>query len=327
MQGDQARHSLTEALTALSSSVAEVALATFLVRGGSLSEGELSRIDFEADVAAEVIGDVLGFAASLADRELLAYDPSYRLSSGQALTDDLAEAPDLARLQRDVDGGAVPLDRASSGSADAVPIAAMAHRVDAASGSAVTVWRIKGPGIATRRPSGIRILVPRSGVYERVSDELVYYQPRFDALVVDDVVFVTAPTTLQRALGSPERARTMARAVFKRATREVDIEGAMDLLDAVSSDPAMIAKMAQLSRTLEADPGYAAVLTTRNLLEFLDANPQIPIATAGEGQARHLVFEPSPQTRYLIPKALADDFLRSELTDRRYEAGSKQRIE
>jgi hypothetical protein len=39
------------------------------------------------------------------------------------------------------------------------------------------------------------------------------------------------------------------------------------------------------------------------------------------------VFEPSPQSRYLIPKALADDFLRSELTDRRYEAGSKQRIE
>lgn len=44
-------------------------------------------------------------------------------------------------------------------------------------------------------------------------------------------------------------------------------------------------------------------------------------------QDTRLVFEPSPQTRYLIPKALADDFLRSELTDRHYEVGSKQRID
>ncbi|MEY2849444.1 MAG: hypothetical protein RI885_2111 [Actinomycetota bacterium] len=324
MKADQARRPLEEALTALTRPEAQSALATFLVRGTSLAEGVLSRVDFEADVAAEVVVDVLAFAASLADRELVPYDPSYQVSSAQALVDDLAQAADLAGLQTRVDGGGVALDTAGE---DPAPVAAMAHRVDSASGAAVTVWRVKGPGIATKRPTGIRILVPRSGVYERVTDELVYYQPRFDALVVDDVVFVTAPSTLQRALGSPERARAMARAVFAAATRSVDIEGAADLRDAVGSDPAMIAKMAQLSRTLDADPGYAALLTTRNLLDFLDANPQIPIATAGEGQARHLVFEPSPQTRYLIPKALADDFLRSELTDRRYEAGSKQRIE
>jgi hypothetical protein len=88
----------------------------------------------------------------------------------------------------------------------------------------------------------------------------------------------------------------------------------------------MVAKMAQLSRTLEAEPEYAALLTTKRILKFLDDNPQIPIATTGRGDERRLVFETSPQKRYLIVKALADDYLRSELSQRTYEVGSKLRI-
>ena len=35
------------------------------------------------------------------------------------------------------------------------------------------------------------------------------------------------------------------------------------------------------------------------------------------------MFESSPRTRYAIVKLMADDYLRSDLTKRSYEAGSK----
>ncbi len=318
----------TEARAALNSAIAAItdqpALANFLVRGDRLADGQVTRADFEHDLASQVIDDVLSFATSLAERELLPYDPSFQVTSGQALIDDLDNIPDLARIHASTGSPQAPLDSRAD---DAEPVCALGHRVDGPTGEAVTAYRLKGPGIATRRPRGIRILVPRSGVYERIDEEVLYYQPRFDALVVGSVVLVTAPSTVQRSLGSPERAQQMARETFARATTRLRIDGVDQLIDAVSSDPAMIAKMAQLNRTIEADAAYADALTTANLLDFLDRNPQIPIETTGAGDERRLVFQPNPQQRYLIPKVLADDFLRSELTDRHYEAGSKQRLE
>lgn len=301
------------------------AIGNHVVRGADLLAGEAFAIDFEQELAAEVVADVLAFARAIGEKELVPYDPSFQPTSAQVLFDDLSQTPELAALNEQVLAGTAPIDRGSD--EHALPVVALVHRLDGEHGVPIVAYRIKGPGIATRRPRGIRILVPRDGVWERVTEELLYYQPRFDVLVVDRIVIVTAPTTLQRALGSDERAKRMARDTFKAATARIDIEGRSELTDAIGSDPAMIAKMAQLSRTLEADPGYAEFLTTPRLLEFLDDNPQIPIAIEGEGTSRHLVFESSPQKRYLIPKALADDFLRSELTDRRYEAGSKQRID
>jgi hypothetical protein len=88
----------------------------------------------------------------------------------------------------------------------------------------------------------------------------------------------------------------------------------------------MNAKMMAVSRLLDSDPEYAALLTTEKLVDFLGQNPHIEIEVEGSGPDAKLVFDPSPQKRYRIPKALADDYLSSRLTGRDYEAGSKQRI-
>ena len=320
-----------EALTAALASIdTDGVVANYLIRGASIFDGEPRRIDFEADLADEVVVDVLGYASRLADLELVPYDPTFQPSSGQALVDRLDQVPELARLHRIIAADAVLLDSADAGGGDDRKIAALVHRVDGVSAdlnSAITAYRLKGPGIATKRPGGLRVLLPRGGVYERVTDELIYYQPRFDAIVVAGYVFVTTPMTLQRNLGSDARARTLARETLERATTRIEISGADELADAVSHDPAMIAKMMQLHRTLAADPDYADALTTARLVDFLDENPHIPIELEGAGDDRRLVFDPAPQKRYLIPKALTDDFLRSDLTSRRYEVGSKERLD
>jgi len=233
----------------------------------------------------------------------------------------LADVPALARLHGLVVVDDVPIDKSREEQARA-----MAHRLHAED-TVVTAYRLKGAGIATRRPRGLRALLPRDGVYERVDDEIVYYEPRVDAWVTGEHVVVTTRTTLEQRLHAPERAQEMARETFEKATAEIAIDGAEELAAAVASDPVMIAKMASLVRTMDADPEFAAHLTTDRLVAFVDASPQYGVRVDGEGDQRRLVFEPSPQTRYRIVKLLADDFLRSDLTQRRYEAGSKQRVD
>ena len=295
----------------------------FLVRGTDLATAELREITFEESMAATVRSDVLDAATAVLAREWLPYDPSYALSPGQVFADDLAEVPELARLHAAVVGGQSPGDTGE----DAEPIVAMAHEVFADPAAGIVAYRLKGPGIATKRPRGIRALLAVDGVFEEVKSKIVYYEGRFDAIVVGDSVLVTATTTLTRVLGSTDRIQALARSTFAKATRKLAIEGAELLAEAVATDPAMASKMAQLARILDADPAYAKLLTTENLVEFLERNPAVHIATAGKGKQRKLVFEPAPQTRYAIVKLMADDYLRSDLSKRSYEAGSKAPLE
>ena len=321
----------------------DAAASNYLVRGQSLSDSVPRAVTFDQQTTTEVAADVISYAEAILAKQWLAYDPSYQLASNQALVDELSEVPELVRLHSALQ--AAPLDSTAPDSTapdwtapDSTKddstrddpldsrVVATVHRAWKDPTLGLTAYRLKGPGIATRRPRGIRILVPRAGIFERIDTEVVYYEPGFDALVFGDHVFVTSITTLQRSLGSTGRARAMATRTFARATSKLAIEGAEELAAAVATDPAMVAKMAQLSRILDDEPEYAALLTTDRILAFLDRNPHVPIATTGMGSERRLLFEASPQKRYLIVKALADDYLRSELSQRTYEVGSKVQL-
>ena len=171
----------------------DAAATNFLARGEDLASSTLHKVTFDADTTARVTADVLDFATALAAREFIAYDPSYQLHAGQALVDDLDQVPELARLHELALTGTAPLD-APSDAAD--PVVAMVHRAYVDRETGITAYSIKGPGIATRRPKGILALLPRDGVLEAVSSEIVYYEPRFDAVVVGSHVLVTASSTL-----------------------------------------------------------------------------------------------------------------------------------
>lgn len=294
-------------------------LDTYLARGGDLETATVTRIELAVDVAAEVTADLVRLVTRLAGGELLAYDPAYQPSGGQALVTELADAPALERLHSHLVTDDVPTDTGGE------VVRAMAHRLHGG-GSVVGAYRVKGAGIATRRPRGLRALLPRDGIYERVDEEVVYYEPRVDVWVIGAHALFTTRTTLEQRLHAPEQAQRMARETFATVTEHIAIDGAEELAAAVASDPVMIAKMASLVQTMAADPDFAAHLTTSRLASFVAAHPQYGVKVDGAGDDRRLVFEPSPQTRYRIVKLLADDFLRSDLTQRLYEAGSKHRV-
>ena len=123
------------------------------------------------------------------------------------------------------------------------------------------------------------------------------------------------------------KARNLAKATLATATAKVKIEGVEELEKAVMDDRTMRLKMAAVARLIAAEPDYVNLLTTKNLVQFIKANPDYDIPLVDSNGKSILKFDPSPQRRHQIPKLLADDYLHSQLTDRNYEAGSKHRVQ
>ena len=139
-------------------------------------------------------------------------------------------------------------------------------------------------------------------------------------------VFFSTVTLVQNKLHAPDKARALAKDTLKSVTASIRIDGYDELESAVMDDPSMRAKMAQVARLIDEDPHYVEYLTTEKLVTFVETHPTYEIATCIVDGKKSLQFNSSPQHRHKIPRLLADDYLHSQLTDRSYEAGSKQDV-
>lgn len=313
MTEEPARQALATALAA-----DPTGLDNFVIRGDSLVESDLTRFDLVEGMALDVVGDVRRSVEALIGKQFLDYDPSYQTSSSQVLVEKLSEIPELAALDEEIRRGDVPNDAGGRG------VVAMAHAVGTGA-NRIVAYRLKGPGIAARRSRGIT-LIPRDGVYRPIEGDVLFYEPRFDVLTRGEFAYFTTVTLIQTKLHAPDKARQLARETLTAVTAKIRIDGFSELEQAVMDDPSMRAKMAYVARLLQSDPDYAQNLTTKKLVAFVESYPDydIPITTVGGKKA--LRFDASPQHRHQIPRLLADDYLHSYLTDRKYEAGSKQRV-
>lgn len=313
MTEEPARQALATALAAKSTG-----LDNFVIRGDALVDSDLTRFDLVDRMTSDVVGDVRRFAEALTTKQFLDYDPSYQTSNSQVLVEKLNEIPELSALDAAIRLGDVPDDTGGR------TVVAMAHAVGTGP-NRIVAYRLKGPGIATRRARGIT-LVPRDGVYRPIEGDVLFYEPRFDVLTRGEFAYFTTVTLIQTKLQAPAKARQLARDTLATVTARIRIDGFAELEQAVMDDPSMRAKMAYVARLLHSDPDYAKKLTTKKLVAFVESYPdyEIPIATVAGKKA--LRFDASPQHRHQIPRLLADDYLHSYLTDRNYEAGSKQRV-
>lgn len=313
MTAEPARQALTDAI---GKSVA--ALGNFVIRGDALAGAQVSGFDLVSDMAADVANDVAGAATALSQKQFLDYDPSYQTSTSQVLVENLSEIPELAAVDAEIRRADVPND------AGGPQVVAMAHAVGTTP-NRIVAYRLKGPGIATRRPRGIT-LIPRGGIYRPIHGEVLYYEPRFDVFTCAGFAYFTTVSLIQTKLHADEKARQLARDTLATVTAKVRIGRFADLEKAVMDDPTMRAKMAYVARLVQSDPEYAKNLTTKKLVKFVEDNPDYNIPVSTVGGAKVLLFDPSPQRRHQIPRLLSDDYLHSYLTERNYEAGSKQRV-
>lgn len=313
MTTDPYRDALSAALEA-----ATPGLANYVIRGQALADGEPTEFDLTTDLAKRVTTDLTHVAEGLLRKQFVAYDPSYQTNAAQVLVEDLSEIPELAAVDAHIRTGDVAED---TGDGDVV---AMVHALGVGSDQVVG-YRTSGAGIATRRRQGLP-LIPRQGVYGPVPGDVLYYEPRFDVFTCAGFAYFTNASLIQTKLQAPDKARTLARETLGHVTATVRIDGFDELEKAVMDDATLRAKMTYVARLVERDPEYAALLTTERLVDFIADNPQfdIPLSTVDGKPA--LKFETSPQHRHQIPRLLADDYLFSQLTERSYEAGSKQRV-
>lgn len=291
-------------------------LDNYVLRGAALSGAKVTRFDLVDTMALDVISDVTRAAEAMTRKQLLDYDPSYQTSTSQVLVEALADIPELAVIDALIRESDVPDDNGSD------PVVAMAHSIGSADNQ-VVAYRLKGPGIATHRSRGIP-LIPRKGVYRPMAREILYYEPRFDVLTTSGFVFFNTVTLVQAKLHAPDKARQLAKKTLRSVTRHIRIDGYAELEAAVMNDPSMRAKMTHVARLVNDDPEYAKHLTTKKLIAFVEKYPAYAIATSKVDGKKSLKFESSPRHRHKIPRLLADDYLHSYLTDRSYEAGSKQ---
>lgn len=313
MTTDPYRDALSAALEA-----ATPGLANYVIRGDALADGEPTEFDLTADLAERVTTDLTHAAEGLLRKQFVAYDPSYQTNASQVLVEDLTEIAELAGVDARIRTGDVAED---TGDGDVV---AMVHALGVGSDQVVG-YRTSGAGIATRRRQGLP-LIPRQGVYGPVQGDVLYYEPRFDVFTCAGFAYFTNASLIQTKLQAPDKARALARKTLRHVTATVRIDGFDELEKAVMDDATLRAKMTYVARLVERDPEYAALLTTERLVEFIADNPQfdIPLSTVDGKPA--LKFQTSPQHRHQIPRLLADDYLFSQLTERSYEAGSKQRV-
>jgi hypothetical protein len=204
-------------------------------------------------------------------------------------------------------------------------VSMVAVRFSTADGETATFYRVADTLLQFTK-NKVFSLVRRGGRYDRLEPaDVLLMRSELDVVVIAGHAFFFRRATFERAFGFLDALRKESGTTFDTVTSALRISGLDELRAACTSQPQMMAKMASIRRSMDEDPDYAAAMTMPKLLRYIDAHPEVNIEITRTGTDRSLVFDPSPTTRFQILKLLDDDYLRSVLTHREYEAGSKTR--
>lgn len=280
---------------------------------------------FNITVTGDAKDDVAQIAEStrrlLQDSTLLAYEPAVLIPPQHWMHVSEAEAATLATVDLTVRTQDVkPFD----GNADyASKLRMVAAHFSTADQQMVTFYRVADSTLQLKKARVVG-LIKQGDVYGRLEPaDVLLLRNSFDVVVVDGFAFFAKKPTFERAFGFVEKLQRESRATFKAVTTKLRIQGLDELEKACTSQPQMMAKMASIKRSMDADSAYAEAMTMDRLIAYIEGHPHVHVEVVGSGAHRQLVFDPKPACRFQILKLLDDDFLHSMLTERDYEAGSK----
>lgn len=253
----------------------------------------------------------------------LSYGPAVLIPPGHCMHIPQSAAATLAAIQADVDRDDAEL---FDETADYVANASMlAARFTDGDGAAATFYRVRETLLQLRK-GRVTGLIYRDGRYDRLEPgDVLLMRSEFDVVVVEGMAFFFAKSRFEQAFGFVDELRRSSAETFDAVTARLRIKGIGELRAACTSQPQMMAKMASIRRSMSDDVDYARAMTMARLTKFVAAHPHLGIQVEGRGHSAALVFDPAPANRFKILSLLDDDFLRSVLTERDYEAGSKVR--
>jgi Kiwa KwaB-like protein len=159
--------------------------------------------------------------------------------------------------------------------------------------------------------------VSHDGAFRRIEQHIFLFDENVDCVVFGGYLFVLRKADYRRIFDQLEQLRQAARAAAARLHARVPIANFEEFADACAKQPAMADKLIALEGR-----DYFARLSFEMLSPVIDEF-QLGIEVEDREGVSHLVFESDPAHRWRILRLVDDDYLRSSMTDHRYEVNSK----
>lgn len=281
------------------------------------------RVNLSDDAGSDVAAIAEQTRKRVADATQLDYGPAVLIPPGHCMRVAQASAATLSLIQAEVDRSDVEVFDADADYAARATM--LAARFADRAGTSATFYRVSETLLQFRRRKVLGLIF-RDGRYDRLEPgDVLLMRSDFDVLVVEGIAFFHAKSRFEQAFGFVAELQRASGETFDAVTADLRIKGVDELRSACTSQPQMMAKMASIRRSMDDDPAYARAMTMPRLTRFVREHRHLGIEVEGSGSSASLVFNPAPATRFKILNLLDDDYLRSVLTERDYEAGSKTR--
>jgi hypothetical protein len=263
------------------------------------------------------IGTSVGIKLNPLGWVLRDYDPLYKPDSGEIEVIELAQVPALALATSRLDELA-PL--AAFDGADDAYIRRLSYWGLALNGpDGNTAYFFRGfHGAAELKRKRGAALTFKAGTFHNVEERIFLFAEGIDCFVFGEYAFVIQKNRFRKLFDQMEE-------IYKRATEAAaELHARLPIANfeafeaACSTDAALADKvLAVRGRDYFDQLCYEFVAPV--IAEF---NLQIPTVTGPDGKTQ-LEFRLQPGHRHRILKLLDDDFLRSSMTEHRYEVNSK----
>jgi hypothetical protein len=291
------------------------------------SDFALQRVVLSGALPDRLRSAVIDYSRGLLDTRLIPYSAGRYLSPGESSfrsTEDLPPAVDLnGLLSNQLD---LPIFTPATMSQGHAPSFYVVSLRDRGQQERIHALRQLDAGYRLKRGRFIPPLIPLGdGSYGELEEEPLLLKEGFDAVFNSELTVVSNQHNLDRMLGIVEAARATAKESLQQVTNTLRIVNYDEFEAAVLRDGNMLVRLESV-RELSEEREYRDCMTMERIVEFAKANPQANIELQGAPGEETLVFRSHPQHRWKLLQLLNDGFVRSMITQIKYETNSKSRM-
>jgi hypothetical protein len=277
----------------------------------------VQRLNLRQDLAGEFLS-VAQAANPTQDVVLRPYDPGYKPEWNEICYIDLAENGPIAGLIRQVSQvQQAELFHERNEVVDHLRFYAIV--VSPSARRHAVFFRTYSPKKELTRRAGFAAFLGH-GHYNKVETKIFLFDRQIDCFSWGGYLFIYNIVAFQRIFSYFEELRAKANETVTAILNQIPI-GNADAFRAVGTGQMqMMSKLAQIARK-----PYLARVTMRDIRRTIDEFG-LEVQIVEENGEEKLLFETTPNKRWLILKLLDDDYLGSLMTEEKYEVNSKSAL-
>jgi hypothetical protein len=180
-------------------------------------------------------------------------------------------------------------------------------------------FRTYSPKKELTRRAGFAALLSH-GHYDKVDTKIFLFDSQIDCFSWGGYLFIHNVVAFQRIFHYFEEVRAKADETVTAILAQIPISNADAFRAAGTGQMQMMSKLAQIARK-----PYLNRVTIQDIRRTIDEF-RLDVRIVEENGQQKLLFEATPNKRWLILKLLDDDFLGSIMTNQKYEVNSKSAL-